>query len=123
MSTSHYSTSAAPKTPAERWQTQTVHSLAPDWDEPLCGVSLPHSRPEQTDTGAGTLRVYQRTPVNVLHVLIECLWLFLCTAAVIVFDAAAVVYFWGEPECWVFAALTLPVWVLAMATLKKIRSL
>jgi len=124
MSTSHYSSrdyDHAPRSPHTA-HTAYMRAVAPDWDEPLSGVAATNINPTPDDIGAHTVRIPLRREraLDRIRVYMECLWLFVFTSALILFDAAGVVYFWGEPEVWVFISLTLPAWVLSLAVLNKI---
>jgi hypothetical protein len=94
-----------------------MRAVAPEWDEPLSGVT---PNPDDDDAHMVRIPLRRERALDRIRVYMECLWLFVFTSALILFDAAGVVYFWGEPEVWVFIALTLPAWVLSLAVLSKI---
>ena len=118
MSTSHYSRNStpAPRSPHTA-HTAYMRAVAPEWDEPLSGVT---PNPDDDDAHMVRIPLRRERALDRIRVYMECLWLFVFTSALILFDAAGVVYFWGEPEVWVFISLTLPAWVLSLAVLSKI---
>jgi hypothetical protein len=121
MSTSHYSSRDYTNAPGNKLpcgnscrHTDLMREVISEWDEQLAG-----------EPGMHTVRIpiWRERLLDRVKLYLECVWLFIFTSVLILFDASGIVYFWGEAECWVFAALVLPAWALLIVCLRKISSL